>query len=55
MRDFILKNFRRKILSLALAVIIWLTIHFVIKNEQRTHPLPSPPATTNVPVSTAQP
>ena len=54
MRDFILKNFRRKMLSLALAVIIWLTIHFVIKNEHHPRP-PATPPTTNAPVSTASP
>ncbi len=54
MRDFILKNFRRKILSLALAVIIWLTIHFVIKSEKPVLP-PLRPASTNAPVFTGPP
>lgn len=48
MRDLLLHNLRRKILSLLLAVVIWLTIDFVIKNERRAPPLP-PPASTNAP------
>ena len=54
MRDFILKNFRRKMLSLTLAVIIWLTINFVI-HSKKPAPTPAPQLTTNAPVSTAHP
>lgn len=48
MREFILHNLRRKILSLLLAVVIWLTIDFVIKNERRSHE-PKPVPATNAP------
>ena len=33
-RDLILSNFRRKLFSLLLAILIWVTIHFADK-EQR--------------------
>ncbi len=48
MREFLLHNLRRKIISLVLAVVIWLTIDFVIKNERRALPPPLV-AATNAP------
>jgi hypothetical protein len=34
LHDFIFTNFRRKLFSLMLAILIWLTIHFAEKQRQ---------------------
>jgi len=36
LHDFIFTNFRRKLFSLMLAILIWLTIHFADKQRQGT-------------------
>jgi hypothetical protein len=36
-RDLIFRNFRRKFFSLALAILIWLTIHFA---DKQLRPVP---------------
>jgi len=35
-RDIILSNSRRKLFSLALAILIWTTIHFADKRHRQT-------------------
>lgn len=35
-RDLILTNFRRKVFSLLLAILVWMTIHFTENKRQRT-------------------
>ena len=43
-RDLILTNFRRKLFSLLLAILIWLTIHYAGKSNRnfgRLHNLPT--------------
>ncbi len=37
-RELILVNFRRKLFSLLLAILMWLTIHFA--ENRRQHPAP---------------
>jgi hypothetical protein len=45
-RDLIRTNFRRKLFSLLLAILVWATIHFA-ENKQRgsVSPIPSIPST----------
>ena len=40
LRDLILTNFRRKLFSLLLAILIWLTIHFADKQHLGSSGLP---------------
>ena len=35
-RDLIFRNFRRKLFSLLLAILIWATIHFADQRRQQT-------------------
>lgn len=36
-RDLIVKNFRRKLFALLLAILVWMTVHFA-ENKQRRIP-----------------
>jgi hypothetical protein len=44
-RELLLTNFRRKLFALALAVLVWMTIHFVEVRKQP--PAPAHPPSTN--------
>jgi hypothetical protein len=44
-RDLIFHNGRRKLFSLLLAILVWMTVHFAEKNER--HPANNLSAPTN--------
>lgn len=46
-RDLIFRNFRRKLFSLLLAILIWMTIHFA-DQHRRTTEVPSLPTNSVV-------
>jgi hypothetical protein len=46
LRDLLLNNFRRKLFALLLAVLVWMTIHFVEVRKQRAA-TPLPPSTNS--------
>ena len=48
LHDLIFTNFRRKLFSLMLAILIWLTIHFADKQHQGGGGLPQRPQTNAV-------
>jgi hypothetical protein len=50
-RELLLNNFRRKLFALLLAVLVWMTIHFVEVRKQppAPAPAPAPPPSTNAP------
>ena len=50
LRDLLLNNLRRKIFALMLAVLVWMTIHFIEVRKQRSR-APATPALTNAPSS----
>jgi hypothetical protein len=47
-RDLILTNFRRKLFSLLLAILIWLTIHFAGSHDRGFGRLHTPPQTNSL-------
>ena len=49
-RELLLSNFRRKLFALLLAVLVWMTIHFVEVRKQS--PATAPPPSTNTPALT---
>ena len=49
-RDLLLNNLRRKIFALMLAVLVWVTIHFMEVRKQQSR-APATPALTNAPSS----
>ena len=50
LRDLLLNNLRRKIFALMLAVLVWVTIHFMEVRKQQAR-APASPALTNAPSS----
>ena len=48
-RDLILHNYRRKLFSLLLAVLVWLTIFFAERRERESLPLYMPTNTVIYP------
>ncbi len=48
LHDLIFTNFRRKLFSLLLAILIWLTIHFADKQNRGAAGLPHKPQTNSV-------
>jgi hypothetical protein len=48
LHDLIYTNFRRKLFSLMLAILIWLTIHFADKQNRGTAGLSHRPQTNSV-------